>query len=63
MRLADKKIRAKQIVSKIVDSILNNEELEPAWSELDDDEEKEIKKSWEDIIILSLPNGKDEKEK
>lgn len=63
MRLADKKIRAQQIVKKIVESIQDNEELEKGWNELDDDEEKEIMKNWENIIILNLPNGKNENDK
>lgn len=59
MRLKDKQIRAKQIVKKIIDDISNYEELEKAWDEIDKDEEKEIIKKWEQIIILNLPNGDD----
>lgn len=65
MRLNDKKIRAKQIVEKIVDDIYDsdNEELAKAWSEIEFEEQGEIIKRWQEIIVSNLPSGEDDKDK
>jgi hypothetical protein len=63
MRLNDKKIRARQIVDKIVDDLTDRAGLENVWEELDEDIQNEIKQEWQEIIISNLPSGEDDKDK